>query len=328
MPPDSKPLESEFVMDLPMVRVTLPEGLAAEHPVIQTEIGDVDLSRDHLLGSIDMIAEKYADAKHLGYRPARVDLITPARSAHGRFGAIAVYLGYKNKTDRGPSFYLLEAGTATGDAKMIYYSPTMAPIPRVTSYYLPTPFVTMSNTYSGGITMQPAPNEDEPDTLLVESRVPGAKDPYITVTVKYKRSPTMELPLPQELDRGRRGARVAHREHDGGLGGGFPAEGARRVRRGPVLEACPTLRHAPGAERSAPGGAALTAKGGPFAAPRLTRTRAWRAATRVENGSASRVHLTVIPGAGRRQQSDGDAAPGGAYRAIFPSRGATGAPSK
>lgn len=65
-----------------------------------------------------------------------------------------------------------EAGTATGDAKMIYFSPDMKPISSVTSYYVPTPFVTMRNTYSGGVTMQAAPHEDEPDELLVESRSP------------------------------------------------------------------------------------------------------------------------------------------------------------
>src|SRR4029077_8046228 len=116
-------------------------------------------SRDHLLGSVDLVAGKYGGADYLGYRPPRIDLITPARAANTRFGAIAVYLGYRNKADRGPSFYLLEAGTATGDAKMIYFSPSMKPITSVTSYYLPTPFVTMRNTYSGGLTMKPAPSE-------------------------------------------------------------------------------------------------------------------------------------------------------------------------
>jgi hypothetical protein len=208
MSPASKGMESQFVMQLPMVRVTLPATLDADRRVIETEIGDVDLSRDHLLGSVDLVASKYGDAKHLGYRPARVDLITPARAAGSRFGAIAVYLGYRNKADRGPSFYLLEAGTATGDAKMIYYSPSMEKIASVTSYYLPTPFVTLANTYSGGITMAPAPNQDEPDTLVVNSHAVGEKDPYITVTVKYQRAKTMELALPQELTLNA-GARVA-----------------------------------------------------------------------------------------------------------------------
>jgi hypothetical protein len=208
MPAESRPLQSEFTMSLPMVRVTLPEALDADHTTISTEIGDVDLSRDHLLGSIDLVAGKYGGAQYLGYRPARVDLITPARALHTRFGAIAVYLGYRNKTDRGPSFYLLEAGTATGDAKMIYYSPDMKLIPSVTSGYLPTPFVTMQNSYSGGITMRPPPDEDEPDVLVVHSHVKGEREPYITVTVKYRRPKSFDLPVPAELT-ANAGTRVA-----------------------------------------------------------------------------------------------------------------------
>jgi hypothetical protein len=198
-PPASRPMQSEFMLALPMVRVSLPDTLTAENATIDTEIGDVDLRNDHLLGSIALIDSKYGGAAYLGARPERVDLITPARAAHGRFGAIAVYLGYRHKTDRGPWFYLLEAGTATGDAKMIYFSPDMKPITSVTSYYLPTPFVTMRNTYSGGVTMAPPPNEDEPLKLLVESRSPGEKDPYITVSVEYKRVTAFDLPMPVEI---------------------------------------------------------------------------------------------------------------------------------
>lgn len=199
LPPASKAMQSQFMMSVPMVRVPLPEKIDPEHPIIETQIGDVDLARDHLLGSIELIASKYADSQHLGYRPARVDLITPARRAGGRFGAIAVYLGYKAKSDRGPSFYLLEAGTATGDPKMIYYSPSMAPIPSVTSNYLPSPFVTMNNRYGGGVIMQAPPNEDEPDQLIVRSYAPGDNEPYITVNVKYQRAKTMNLPTAIDL---------------------------------------------------------------------------------------------------------------------------------
>src|ERR1700691_4109899 len=99
------------MLALPMVRVALPEALSAGNAVIATEIGDVDLSLDHLLGSIDLIDAKYGSAEYLGRRPARVDLVTPARDAKWRFGAIAVYLGYRQKEDRQPSFYILEAGT-------------------------------------------------------------------------------------------------------------------------------------------------------------------------------------------------------------------------
>ena len=157
------------------------------------------LGRDHLLGSIDLLASKYAGAEYLGYRPERVDLITPARVAGSRFGAIAVYLGYKKKADKAPSFYMFEAGTASGDAKMIYFSPSFAPIKNATSYYLPTPFVSMRNTYSGYVKMRPAPDEDEPEKLFVESRAVGEQDPYFTVTVSYERQKEMDVPIPAEL---------------------------------------------------------------------------------------------------------------------------------
>lgn len=207
MPPEARPMESKFTLALPMVRVTLPERLDGD-PIVTTEIGDVDLSRDHLLGSIDLVAGKYSGKDYLGYRPERVDLITPARAAGGRFAAIAIYLGYRRQADRGPSFYMFEAGTATGDAKMIYFSPDMQPIKGVTSHYLPTPFVTMRNTYSGVVTMSAAPNEDEPAYLVIRSQVPGDDAPYITVTLQYRRAPTLELPLPIELTADA-GARVA-----------------------------------------------------------------------------------------------------------------------
>ena len=44
IPPASKPMQSEFTMTLPMVRVPLPDTLDAGNAKIETEIGDVDLS--------------------------------------------------------------------------------------------------------------------------------------------------------------------------------------------------------------------------------------------------------------------------------------------
>lgn len=198
-PPDVRPMQSEFTMVLPLVRVTLPERLEPGRTVIATEIGDVDLSLDHLLGSLDLIAAKYGGAEYLGQRPARVDLVTPARDARWRFGAIAVYLGYRHLGDRQPSFYMLEAGKASGDSKMIYFSPDMKPILHATSYYTPTAFVTMSNTYSGTLSMRPSPNQDEPAQLVIQSYTPNATEPYITVTVDYQRKDAFGLAMPIEI---------------------------------------------------------------------------------------------------------------------------------
>ena len=199
LPTTARPMQSQFSMALPMVRVRLPDALPAGNAGISTAIGDVYLSRDHLLGSIDLLASKYGGPEYLGYRPERVDLITPARVAGTRFGAIAVYLGYRKKSDKGPSFYMFEAGTATGDARMIYFSPDFKPIKDATSYYLPTPFVSMRNTYSGYVKMRAAPDEDEPEKLYIESRAVGDADPYITVTVSYDRVKEMDVPIPAEI---------------------------------------------------------------------------------------------------------------------------------
>jgi hypothetical protein len=59
--------------------------------------------------------------------------------------------------------------------------------------------------------MLPAPSDDEPDQLVIHSRAPGEKDPYITVTLKYRRAPTLDLPLPIEItvDAGARVALIA-----------------------------------------------------------------------------------------------------------------------
>lgn len=199
MPPAATPMLSEFMMTLPMVRVALPQKLLPNNTKIETALGIVDLSRDHLLGSIDLIAEKYGGAEYLGYRPARVELITPARLHGTRFGAIAVYIGFRTPEDRGPSFYLLEAGTANGEAKMIYFSPSLRPIERTASYYLPTPFVSMRNTYSGELAMHAAPHEDEPRRLIVRSYAEGAAEPYHQVTVQYRRASWLDRPETLQL---------------------------------------------------------------------------------------------------------------------------------
>lgn len=224
IPPGVEPFQSEFMMTLPMVRVRLPDTLSKASRKVATVLGEVDLSADHLLGSVELVADKYASPQYLGYRPARVDLITAARFLGSRFGAISVYLGYRQAADRSPSFYLLEAGTATGDPKMIYFSPNMNPIPSVTSYYLPTPFVSMRNTYSGGITMQPAPQQDEPKRLVVKSFAEGATTPYLTVTVNYKRVATLERPAPIALI-GNAGARIAFIAKAMGLPSAIELEG-------------------------------------------------------------------------------------------------------
>jgi hypothetical protein len=190
------PMDSEFVGHLPMVRVTLPPELTGtSEDVISTPLGEVYLSGDHLVGSIALIADKYADAQHLGYTPGRVDLVTPARSTGTRFGAIAVYIGYRAKRDLAPSFYILEAGTATGEAKMLYFGKTIDTTILQTSWYVPTAYSAATNSYRGQFRV----HGSDPVHLLVQAFEPGHDKPYMQVDVLYEKVNSIDPPWPADL---------------------------------------------------------------------------------------------------------------------------------
>jgi hypothetical protein len=113
----------------------------------------------------------------------RADLITPCRMG-GRFGAIALYLGYRANSAT-PSYYILEAGLATGAPVRLFPSKDMGTITSRPTGYFPTPFVEGTNTYDGALTM--APNGVDPETLVVRSfREPRTAVGWrVQVTVNY-----------------------------------------------------------------------------------------------------------------------------------------------
>lgn len=216
-----KAMDSDFIGHLPVVRVGLPDSIPkGKEEVIKTQLGDVLLSADHLVGSIDMITEKYGDAGHLGYRPERVDLITPARSHGARFGAIALYLGYRGLRDPAPSFYLLEAGTATGAAKVLFFGRSTDAVITQTSWYQPTPFASPKNKYRGWVRC----DGGDPISLVVEDSEPGQPQPYINVTVQYEKvsTPPTRWPADLILEAAQRVAAIAEAM---GVPSGEPMEG-------------------------------------------------------------------------------------------------------
>ena len=168
---------------LPQVRVSLPEQRPADSLLARTAIGYV-WTQDHLLGSISEVRARMQQRYGAAYADiTRVDLISPARMG-GRFGAIGLYLGYRNHSAV-PSFYALEAGLATGAAVRLYTVPDMGKINKEPTAYLPTPFVELSNVYDGTMTV----NADEPVSLVVESyRKQGSAfvGPRVRVTVHYE----------------------------------------------------------------------------------------------------------------------------------------------
>jgi hypothetical protein len=178
----SAPMQSEFTGYLPQVRLTLPGAIVEGFTdPVATSIGEVYLSGDHELASLDDVGEKFADA--LGYTPGRVDLITPARLWGTRFSAFAIYLGYRSATDTAPSFYILEGGTATGQMKMVYFGQTIDTNIVTPGYYEPTPFSHVDNMYSG--TLRMTPDGLHPQTIVITSTEPTRGAPYITVTLSY-----------------------------------------------------------------------------------------------------------------------------------------------
>jgi hypothetical protein len=170
-----------FMNDLPLVRVPLAAKTADAVP-ISTSIGQV-IPQDHLFASVSQLSFKYGD--DLGYDVARIDLITPARSGGARFGAIALYLGYKNASDASPSFYVLEAGTATGEARVAFISPEFGVIPAEKKWYQPTPFTTEDAYYAGKLIM----NGDDPDQLIVNA-LGVTKQPEVQVSIAYEKVAT------------------------------------------------------------------------------------------------------------------------------------------
>ncbi len=167
-----------FVGELAMARVTLPTRVPT--PFV-TAIGDV-LPGDHLIDTVFEANQKYAEV--LGYELERVDCVTPTREGV-RFGAISVMLGYRSVADAAPSCYILEAGTATGQPKVLFLGSTLDATIDAYSGYQPTPFACPTHAYLGHLSM----SGDHPKTLRISSRkVSGgvSQTPYIELNVDFR----------------------------------------------------------------------------------------------------------------------------------------------
>ncbi|HYQ00597.1 MAG TPA: hypothetical protein VER96_18090 [Polyangiaceae bacterium] len=174
------PNEEPFVGHLSMVRVTLPLTNADVRD-IQTGIGTVAIG-DHMYRSVQEFKQTYLDAPYS--QTTRLDLVTPPRELGVRFGAVSAYLGYTNGSAT-PSFYVLEAGTATGDAKVPFVCATLDGSIVAFSGYQPTPFAKKSHVYRGSLHVV----GDKPDVLSITSEA-TAHSPYITITAKFTETTT------------------------------------------------------------------------------------------------------------------------------------------
>lgn len=164
-----------FTGHLGMVRVPLPP--TTPHAVA-TAIGDV-LPDDHLLATVAEVQAKYGS--QVDGVIDRVDVITPARLHGARFAAISVYLGYTAGHST-PTFYVLEAGLATGQSKTLYFAPRIDF--RILSYsgYRPTPFADSDHVYTARLTVV----GDNPLLLQIHAHRDAGTRPYIRISALFE----------------------------------------------------------------------------------------------------------------------------------------------
>jgi hypothetical protein len=173
--PDLDPFKGR----LSMVRVTLPQT-NAQIADIQTGIGSVGV-RDHLYRSVEEFKTTYQEPPYT--HTTRLDLVTPPRELGVRFGAVSAYLGYTGGAL--PTFYVLEAGTATGDPKVPFACATIDGSIVAYGGYHPTPFSNKSHVYRGTLTVV----GDSPAKLSMTSEA-TPHQPYITLTVTFTETTT------------------------------------------------------------------------------------------------------------------------------------------
>ncbi len=178
------PLDA-FVGHLAMARVSLP---ASQPAVVETKLGTVE-PRDHLIATIAEAQREYGS--ELDRPIARLDLVTPARLGGTRFGAIGVYLGYFDPAGL-PEFYILEAGTAIGESKVLYFHDVGDDLINSYTGYRPTPFSNPMHAYVGRLTL----DGDAPARLQVTARRLADAKPYIRLDVRFTETADPEVVWP------------------------------------------------------------------------------------------------------------------------------------
>ena len=178
-----------FTGHVGMVRVTLPRDRPQR---IATAVGDVE-PNDHLLATVAEVEAKYG--ARIDGEITRVDLITPPRHHGGRFAAISVYLGFTARSPDTPSFYVLEAGLATGQPKVLYFAPSFDT--RLVSYsgYRPTPFSDSTHVYTARLT----PLGDSPLLLQIRAHRDQSSRPYLCIHSVFEETDQPDTTWPAQL---------------------------------------------------------------------------------------------------------------------------------
>ncbi len=184
------PIASVFTGTTEAVRVPLGQH---EPLTWATSIGLVS-PEDHLLPTVDAVRERFGP--RIGRAFDHVEVVTPARYAFTRFAPMAIYLGYEHEGDPRPIFYVFEAGTATGQPKVLYLGATLDAIVEERSGYEPTPLSSADNWYSGGLRF--AANGNDPEVLFMRASREREGEPHLRLHVEYSILAGEAKPVPAE----------------------------------------------------------------------------------------------------------------------------------
>ncbi len=177
---------SRFMQPVPLIRFDLPP---TGRETIRTKVGWA-MPGDRKFNSLEDVGKRVEPT--VGYRPGRVELITAARWL-GRFASVAVYLAYRKADDPAPDFYMVEAGLASGEPRVVYLATSMKDPIDARAGYEPTPFATVNNWYKARLTLK----DGHPTNLLIQSFRQRDGDPYVTVnlSMRHTTDPKPIVPL-------------------------------------------------------------------------------------------------------------------------------------
>ncbi|HLT37331.1 MAG TPA: hypothetical protein VK034_13655, partial [Enhygromyxa sp.] len=178
------PITAVFTGVTQAVRVRLPFDRPIE---IETPIGDV-LPDDHFLPTVRAVEQRFGE--RIAGPLARVDLITPARSAGVRFSPMALYFGYLREHDEAPSFVIYEPGDAVGKPGALYFGATLDTLIEEQAGYKPTPLSSPDDWYTGGLRM--AQDRRDPEVLFMHAAKQRGGEPHFRLHVEYQVDPSAD----------------------------------------------------------------------------------------------------------------------------------------
>ena len=220
------PIKAEHMGLVQFVRVSLPKKKRGKFRIKQTyaktAIGRVKY-HDHCIFSRNEFVETFEERNiPLAKSVERVELITTARYNLMRFSPIAYFLGFAPGEDK-PFCYILESGTALGEAKVLYPCPTLEEPYTFMSGYQPTPFARKDHHYTCQTTFN---DKGDPTKLTIDVRAKLDEPAFFQLNMGMEKAKdvkevagadTFFVPATQTLDAFLRIIHLSNQMHHAGV---------------------------------------------------------------------------------------------------------------